>query len=93
MFQFNYQLFGVPILDTIFTVLIKFAAAWLMILIVKNIIKYYQEGNYPQLAISAIVGALVLGVIIGLNNVYTWGQALMGMFTKGGGGSGGGGVS
>ncbi|MDQ6422656.1 hypothetical protein RB620_24795 [Paenibacillus sp. LHD-117] len=92
MFTFNYVMFGVPILDTIFTIVIKFAAAWLMILIVKNGITYYQRADYPQLVVSVLIGVIILGVIIGLNNVYTWGGALMGMFTKGSGGTGGGGI-
>jgi hypothetical protein len=90
-FNFNYKFFNVQILDTIFTIIIKGFAAWALILVVKNLVSNYQKGDYPGLFISALVGLAILAIIVGLNNFYSWGQTILGLF-NGSGGTGGGGA-
>ncbi|MNH45844.1 hypothetical protein D3C79_1084120 [compost metagenome] len=51
----------------------------------------YGQGAYGQMWASVGVGMVILGFVVGLNNLYTWAQSILEMF-KGtsGGGSGGG---
>ena len=68
----SYAITGIPLLDAIFTLIIKCLAGYFIIIMITKCIENYRKGNMAQFFVNIVVGILLLVMIVGIDTVTGW---------------------
>ncbi|OAB28404.1 hypothetical protein [Paenibacillus macquariensis] len=68
----SYAITGIPLVDAIFTLIIKCMAAYFIIIMISKCIENYRKGNMAQFFVNVVVGILLLVMIVGIDTVAGW---------------------
>lgn len=68
----GYNLFGIPLIDTLFTLVIKGLFVYFIIIMLYKLIENFRKGNMAQFVVNIVVGLLLLVLIIGPDVIAGW---------------------
>ncbi|RUT39497.1 hypothetical protein EJP82_26055 [Paenibacillus anaericanus] len=68
----EYAITGIPLLDSIFTLVIKLLFAYFLVIMLGKLIDNYKKGNTAQFFVNFIVGIALLLLIIGPDIIAGW---------------------
>lgn len=71
-----YSITGIPLVDSIFTLVIKFLFIYFIIIMIGKLIDNYKKGNTAQFIVNFVVGILILIAIIGPDIIAGWANQL-----------------
>ena len=66
---FDYNITGIPVVDTIASVVLKLLAVIGFIFMVTRCLNTYRKGDYPGLFTAAGAGIVLLAFVFGFNNI------------------------
>lgn len=76
----KYTITGIPVIDNIFTIVIKIIFIVILIMVAMRCMKHYHEGQTGQMIIAGVTGVILMAAIIGFSNIADAANSLSNAF-------------